>query len=333
MTAVRAISFPEHGRVELVDLTAPAAPQRDEVLVESAYLGICGSDLHVLHGRHPFVRPPVITGHEWVGMVVSAGPDAAFQAGERVAINPLVTCGHCRACRAGRFNHCEQARVLGFRMPGAAQTRFVTTAGQLHRIPDALDLRLAALAEPVAVGVHAAKRAPDRESVLVIGGGTIGLCVFLALKAAGADAVTVVEPRAEKRALARKLGAAATITPAEMRETATYTAVFDCVASQATLEAACRQCIGGGTVVVVGVADGPRQFALPRLQRFEIDLVGTGMYLPVDIDQAIQALADGSIDAAPLISAVRPFHAAPAAFAEAMHPENVKILIDMTTIN
>lgn len=329
MSGVRAIAFPDIGAVELVDKPGPEAPKDSEVLVGSAYLGICGSDLHVLHGRHPFIRPPVITGHEWVGTVLAAGPGAGYEAGERVVINPLVTCGNCRACTAGRLNHCEKAKVMGFRIPGVAQTRFLTAARQLHRIPDGLDLRLAVLAEPVAVGVHAAKRAHDLEHVLVIGGGSIGLCVLLALKAAGAGEVTVVEPQAGKRAIARALGASNTLPPEEMEQVASYTAVFDCVASQATLDAGCRQCVGGGTVVVVGVAEGARHVPLPRLQRFEIDLVGTGMYVPIDIDQAIRALANGSIDAAPLISGVRPLAAAPAAFDEAMEPDNVKILIDM----
>lgn len=329
MPGIRAIAFPALGEVALVDRPEPDAPQADEVLVESTWLGICGSDLHVLHGRHPFIRPPVITGHEWAGKVLAAGPDAAFAAGERVVINPLVTCGTCRACRAGRFNHCEQAKVMGFRMPGTSQTRFLTTARQLHRLPAELDGGLSTLAEPIAVGIHAAARASDLENVQVIGGGTIGLCVLLALKAAGAGAITVVEPREKKRALARRLGAVDAIAPEAMGETARYTAVFDCVANQTTLDAACRQCIGGGTVVVVGVADAARQFPLPRLQRFEIDLVGSGMYLPADIDQAIRALADGSIDAAPLISGVRPLDAAPAAYQEATQPDTVKILIDL----
>lgn len=218
---------------------------------------------------------------------------------------------------------------MGFRMPGAGQTRFVTRARQLHRIPDSLDLRLATLSEPVSVGVHAVKRATDLEEVLVIGGGAIGLCVLLALKAAGAGTVSVVEPRADKRALATRLGATHVMAPEAMGESAAYTTVFDVVASQATLDAACRQTLGGGRVVVVGVAEAARTVPLPRLQRFEIDLVGTGMYLPVDIDEAIAGLADGRIDAAPLISGVRPLAEAPAAFAEAVRPDNVKILIDM----
>lgn len=327
--AVRAIRFPALGQVELIEREDAPAPSGTEVLVETAFLGICGSDLHVLHGRHPFVRPPVITGHEWVGRVHRAGPDSGFRPGEPVVINPLVTCGTCRACRAGRFNHCEQAKVMGFRLPGTAQTRFLTEARQLHRIPAAMDEKRAALSEPVAVGVHAAKRAPDLENVLVIGGGTIGLCVLLALKAAGAASVVVVEPRAQKRALAQRLGAAQAMVPEAMGDSARFTAVFDCVASQATLDAACRQCIGGGTVVVVGVAEAGRQIPLPRLQRFEIDLVGTGMYVPADIDEAIAALAEGRIDAAPLISAVRALDDAEAAFTEAMRPDSVKILIDM----
>lgn len=327
---VRAIEFPALGTVAVTTMPFPAAPVSGEVLLRTEYLGICGTDLHLLHGRHPWVRPPVIIGHECVATVVQTGAaDSRFRPGQRVVVNPLFTCGHCRACVAGAPNHCETAKVMGFRLPGAGRTHFVVPELQLHNVPEGVDPRLASLAEPLAVGIHAASRAADLEKVMIIGGGTIGLCVLLAALMRGAGEVRVVEPVASKRALALKLGAREAVGPESNTDASGYTTVFDCVASQGTLDAACQATIGGGTVVVVGVAEAMREIPMPRLQRFEIDLIGSGMYIPADIDAAIAALARGLIDAAALITAVRSIDAAPAAYEEAMEPDSVKVLITM----
>ncbi len=326
---VRAIQFTGLGEVAVRDAPPPGSPAPDEVIVAAEFLGICGSDLHVLHGHHPWVKPPLITGHELVAKIAEAGPASGFVPGERVVLNPLVSCGICRACHAARPNHCESAKVIGFRLDGAGRTRFTVKAKQLHRVPPALDPRLAALAEPLAVGLHAAGRADDLDHVLIIGGGAIGLCLLLGLRRADAGEITIAEPVGSKRALALSLGAQRAILPGEIGEAPAYTAVFDCVAAQATLDAACRVTFGGGTIVVVGVAGEARRFPLPRLQRFEINLRGSGMYVGGDIDAMIAALADHSIDPAPLISAIRPLDAAPDAYREARQPDRVKVLIDM----
>lgn len=326
----RQIVFDRLGRVAVESLPGPQAPPGpDEALIAPAFLGICGTDLHVLHGKHPWVRPPLVTGHEAAGTVLGVGACVrAIAAGDRVVLNPLVSCGACRPCRRGAFNHCENAKVIGFRLPGAGRSRLAVPAAQLHRVPAALDLDLACLAEPLAVGVHAASLFDDLEDVLVVGGGTIGLCVLLALRARGAGRVTVVEPAAGKRALARHLGAAATLTPDEAPG-GPYTATFDCVAAQSTIDRACAATLTGGAVVIVGVPSGPRSFPLPRMQRFEIGVLGSGMYLGRDIEAALALLAAGAIDARALISGVLPLEEAPAAYARAERTDSVKILIRM----
>jgi 2-desacetyl-2-hydroxyethyl bacteriochlorophyllide A dehydrogenase len=327
---MRAIEFPALGTVAVTTMPFPAAPMPGEVLLRTEYLGICGTDLHLLHGRHPWVRPPVIIGHECVATVMQTGAaNGRIRPGQRVVVNPLFTCGHCRACVARAPNHCEAAKVMGFRLPGAGRTHFVVSESQLHHVPEGVDPKLASLAEPLAVGIHAASRAADLEKVMIIGGGTIGLCVLLAALMRNAGEVRVVEPVASKRALALKLGAREAIAPESITDASGYTTVFDCVANQATLDAACRATIGGGTVVVVGVAEAMREIPMPRLQRFEIDLIGSGMYVPADIDAAIAALAHGLIDAAALITAVRSIDVAPAAYEEAMEPDSIKVLITM----
>jgi 2-desacetyl-2-hydroxyethyl bacteriochlorophyllide A dehydrogenase len=205
----------------------------------------------------------------------------------------------------------------------------VISARQLHRVPKELPLDRACLVEPMAVGVHASGLFDDLEDVLVIGGGPIGLCVLLGLKARGAGRVTLIEPIACKRELAKRLGANEVLSPDEVQVAPRYTACFDCVGGQKTLDVACGSALSGGCVVVVGISPGPVSVPLPRMQRFEIRLQGSGMYLGKDIDRAIELIASGRIDVTPLISLVRPLDEAPEAYAAAQQPESVKVLVRM----
>ena len=214
---VRQIAFEALNQVVVRTVEVPLQPGPEEVVLASAYLGICASDLHVLHGRHPWTKPPVVTGHELTAVVEKVGPDVhSFSPGDHVVLNPLFPCGTCRRCRLGSFNTCESAKVTGYRLPGLAQTEFVMTTRQLHLVPNELSLDKACLVEPLTVGVHASSLFDDLEDVLVIGGGPIGLCVLLGLRARGAGRVTVIEPVAFKRDLAKSLGATAVLSPDQL---------------------------------------------------------------------------------------------------------------------
>jgi threonine dehydrogenase-like Zn-dependent dehydrogenase len=135
----------------------------------------------------------------------------------------------------------------------------------------------ACLIEPLTVGVHVAALYDDLEDVLVVGGGTIGLCVLLALRARGAGRVSLVEPIAFKRDLAKRLAAAEVFSPEQVHVTPRYTACFDCVGGQKTFDIASACALSGGCVVVVGVSSGPISVPMPRMQRFEIRMQGSGM--------------------------------------------------------
>ena len=326
----RQIVFERLGQVGVHDAPAPRALGPDEVLVRPAFIGVCGTDLHVLHGKHPWVKPPLVTGHEMAGVVEHAGHGGpGLQGGDLVVLDPLVPCGGCRRCQRGAFNTCENAKVIGFRLPGAAQTAFVTRRQQLHRVPAGLDLRRAVLAEPLAVGVHASTLWDDLAEVLVIGGGAIGLCVLAALKARGAGSVTVVEPVAAKRELALRLGAAEAVAPGAVGPVPRFTATFDVVAAQPTLDLAGAATLSGGAVVVVGVAPGAMAVPLPRMQRFEVTLKGSGMYLGRDIEEALRLLATGAVDAGAFITGCHGLDDAAGAYAAAAQPGSVKTLIRM----
>jgi threonine dehydrogenase-like Zn-dependent dehydrogenase len=273
----------------------------------------------------------VITGHEVTATVVEVGPEVTDLApGDGVLINPLVTCGECRACRRGSVNTCAAAKVLGFRLPGAARTRFVAEATALHAVPGSVALDVACLAEPLATGWHATGRVDDLERVLVIGGGTVGLAMLLALRARGAGHVTLVEPVAGKRALASRLGATRTLHPDDVTTEPAYTAVFDCVAAQPTIELACASALTGASVVCVGVPSGPLTLPAPRMQRFEIDLYGSGLYTKADVDRAIDLVSTGTVNVKPLISGSYDLADAPDAYTAAARPDTVKNLVRMS---
>ncbi|MQA04794.1 MAG: alcohol dehydrogenase catalytic domain-containing protein [Streptosporangiales bacterium] len=125
----------------LVEPTPPAALERDtDVLGAPVHMGICGSDVHVLHGRHPFAKPPVVTGHEVVARVLAVGTQVtAVAPGDLAVVNPLVWCGECERCRAGVVNQCANAAVRGFRVPGLARGEVVVDAAYCHRVPTGID--------------------------------------------------------------------------------------------------------------------------------------------------------------------------------------------------
>lgn len=314
---------------------APASPaplEPDEVRIVPHYLGICGSDLHLLAGRHPYAKPPKVPGHEICAEIVEVG-DAVegIAVGDRAVIDPIMPCGHCRACRAGRYNLCEPPRVAGFRAPGFGRTSQVVPARNVHVAPATVPWQVLALAEPATCAHHCVRRLPAGalEDVLVIGAGTIGLSIVQALRNCGAGRITVSEPDRRKRELARSLGAAQAFAPGALTEDAAFTGVIDVVATAETLAEACARVLPGGTVLVMGVPDGPRELPLPMLQRFERDLIGSGMYLPDDFDAVIPWLASGRFQTEPLISAIFDLATAPDAFARAAEPDSIKVLVRM----
>lgn len=330
---IREIRFRAIGEVEVATLDERLTPDDGEAAVAPSWLGICGSDMHVLLGRHPFVKPPVVTGHEANGTVTELGAGAGkLTIGQQVLINPLVHCGQCVQCRRGLVNSCEQAKVLGFKLGGAARTGLVLPESQLHPVPAGVPQDLACLAEPLAAGVHAVRRVEGPmglDEVLVIGGGPIGLSVLLAARAAGAGSVTLVEPIESKRRLAERLGADRVVAPDELPQQRRFTAALDCVDKPATLRSASDAVVGGGRVVLVGVPDSEQALALDwaRLQRFEIDLVGSGLYTSVDVDMALRLIAQGQIEPSTLVSARFALAEAPSAFAAAMDANTVKVLV------
>ena len=140
----------------------------DQVLVKIMNIGICGSDIHVYHGKHPFTKYPVTQGHEVSGEIVKVGKDTSgFHTGQKVTIEPQVYCGHCYPCRHGKYNLCEELKVMGFQTTGTASEYFAVDASKVTPIPEEMSYEEGAMIEPLAVAVHAVKQMGDVKLSLI----------------------------------------------------------------------------------------------------------------------------------------------------------------------
>lgn len=334
MQTMTQLFFPDIDQVNVVEQPIVGTEMAaNEVKVKTRYLGICGSDLHVLKGHHPVGKPPIVPGHEIAATVSEVGANVTkVKPGDNVVIDPIMPCLSCPACEAGRFNLCYPPKVAGFRIPGFARSTFIVPERNLHVAPSTLPASVLAFAEPVACAHHCITRLPEsqRDNVLVIGAGTIGLSIVQALRIVGAREITVIEPDARKREMAQQFGAHRTLAPGELSESESFSGIIDVVAAPATIMDACLRVAPGGTVVCMGVPRGNCEIPLAHMQRFERSLVSSGMYVPEDFEAAIQWLAQGLFDTSALITDVFPVSQAREAFIRAQQPDSIKVLIEFS---
>jgi (R,R)-butanediol dehydrogenase / meso-butanediol dehydrogenase / diacetyl reductase len=336
---MRAAAYIGDGTIR-VEEREPVAPGPDEVRLDVAYVGICGTDLHVKHGAMDArVTLPAVIGHEMSGTVAAVGEGVGeWRPGDRVTVMPLRWCGACAACRAGHRHVCQNLVFVGIDAPGALQQSWTVDQRLLVALPERLPLDHGALAEPVAVAVHDVRRAGLRpgDRALVVGGGPIGILIALVASAAGAD-VLVSEPNRFRRAVAARLGLATvdplTDDPATRVEEWTAGAgadvAFEVSGSGPGLRVATLALRVRGRLVVVGIHSQPVAVDLFRVFWRELELIGARVYERADFERAVELLADGAIPAPRLISAVEPLDRAPDAFARLEHGADVlKVLID-----
>ncbi|MEV5957757.1 alcohol dehydrogenase catalytic domain-containing protein [Streptomyces sp. NPDC051987] len=325
--------------------TAPSAasePGPGEVELAPAYVGICGTDLHIFHGdMDARVHTPAVLGHEMSGRVVRVGPDVeGWQPGDAVTVMPLRWDGTCHACRAGHQHICQHLDFIGIDSPGAMQQRWTVPAATLVRLPGTLPLDQAALVEPTAVAVHDVGRAAvkEGEKVVVVGGGPVGILIALVARAAGAE-VRVVELNAHRRLLAEELGlatwdpAAADITELVHQWTGEAGAdvAFEVSGAAGGVETAVDVLGVRGRLCLVAIHPRPREVNLHRFFWRELTLVGARLYDRSDFERAVALVADGTIPAQRLLTKIVPLTEAPAAF-EALESggDVMKILVDCT---
>jgi 2-desacetyl-2-hydroxyethyl bacteriochlorophyllide A dehydrogenase len=287
-------------------------PGPEDVVAEVSHCGICGTDLHmVLDG---WGRPGSVGGHEWSGRIVSIGGDVPdLSVGDAVVGGPPPGCGRCHPCLSGRHCLCLSRAQPGGGGPDGAFAPYVRVD---HRavvpVPEGLDLRTAALAEPLAVALHAVTRARPQpaQRALVTGAGPIGALAVVALVARGVTDVVVSEPNPLRRGLVRRLGAAV-VEPGQLEVPSiaepsrivadAFDVALECSGKPAAMEAACAQLRRGGTMVLVGTGvDSPR-FDTNRILLNELVLTGAFEYDQDGIGEALGLLAGGAADVSALV--------------------------------
>ena len=327
--------------VETMELRTEPTPEPapGEVRVRTTYIGVCGSDTHAYHGRHPFIPIPYLPGHEATGVVEKLGEGIdSVKIGARVVVEPTLPCWQCKPCRNGNENLCENLQFFGCGYPhGGMADAFVIRADRLHGIPDDVSDLDAALIEPLSTPVHAARiSGPLRgRTVAILGAGTIGLLMLAVARWSGAATVVVTDPLPSKREAALRLGADAVVDAAAPDVAAQVRAalgesadvVFDCVAIKSTTLAGIDMALKGGTVVIVGVPAADFELPVRIIQDQQIRIQGSATYVPQDYATAIEMIQAGAVRSDDLITGQYPLEQAAEAFAASTSGEHIKVLI------
>ena len=295
-------------KVVIKDVDRPAV-QKNDVLIRVKSTGICGSDLYVYRGVHPFRKPPAIMGHELSGVVEETGEDVhRIKVGDRVAVEPAVGCGVCEPCLAHRYNICEHKRGPGL-VPdwhGSFAEYFLAPESCVYEIPMDLDFTIGALKEPLAVAVHAVRRAGISlgDSLAILGGGTIGLLCLMVAQKAGASKILVTDMYEHNLEVARRLGAHLTVNPNEglppSQTDGELKDGLDCVIIAAGVTAAwgdaTRLSKRGGRICIVGMIKEPVEVDFLDFIRQEKSVSASWNFTREDFVTAIEMARELDID-------------------------------------
>ncbi|HEX6508590.1 MAG TPA: alcohol dehydrogenase catalytic domain-containing protein [Chloroflexota bacterium] len=333
---IRQVVLGPPGHIEVVTANAPQ-PGSGEVRIRTSVVGVCGTDVHALAGKHPFIDLPVVPGHETVGIIDAVGSEVSgFESGQRVLLEPNLVCGECRYCQSGRYNLCERLAVVGCQTPGAMAELFIVPASRLHHVPASMTDTEASLVEPLSTATHAVRMAGGDLSgltVAILGAGTIGLLTLIAAREAQAAAIAVTDMYESKIQRALRLGARAGFDAGDEHVVERIKealggrpdVIFDCVSSQSSITQAIALAGKGGTIVVIGIATGPVQIPLALIQDQEIRLEGSAMYVKQDVERAMELMQSGAVPVDEIVTAVYPLEQAPEAFAAAREGDQVKV--------
>jgi L-idonate 5-dehydrogenase len=341
-----ALVIPAPGDLRVEDVPTPAVGA-SELRVRVRAGGICGSDLHYFqHGGFGTVRiqQPMVLGHEVAGVIEEVGDAVSgFAVGERIAICPSHPCGLCKYCQLGLQNHCLDMRYFGsaMRMPhvqGAFRREIVVGVRQAYRLAAGASDAEGAMAEPLAVALHAVNRAGPLlgKSVLVTGCGPIGALVVVAARRAGAAFIVVTDVVAQPLRSARKVGADQVINVVEQPDGLRPLAVdkgridvlFEASGNERALRAGLEVLRPRGVIVQVGLSGGEMNLPINTLVAKEFDLRGTFRFHE-EFGVAVELINRGLVDLRPLISATLPYRDASRAFALAAdRSQSMKVLLD-----
>jgi 2-desacetyl-2-hydroxyethyl bacteriochlorophyllide A dehydrogenase len=308
-------------RLEAAEVPVPDIASGD-ALVEVQACGFCGSDIGIVSGVHPRARAPLIIGHECSGVIAAlGGPAPGFAPGDPVTVFPLISCGHCSACRNGHSHVCAKLRLYGFDIDGAMAGYVRVSAANLVRLPRDLDSRISALIEPLAVAVHAVSRGDwnSESTAAVLGAGPIGLLTALVAKARGVPRVAITDILELRLELARSMGLTA-VHADELRTTVDewtggegVDLVFECAGSGATAAAMTSIARPRGVLVNVGVLKKPPAVDLQAVNFKELTIRGSRVYTRHDFEEAVDMA--GRLPLRSLVTHTYPLRSAAEAYA------------------
>ncbi|WP_292336463.1 zinc-dependent alcohol dehydrogenase family protein [Mesorhizobium sp.] len=337
---MKAVRMEAVGGITLRDVDMPDIGA-DELLVRIEACGVCGTDRHLFHGEFP-CTPPVTPGHEFSGLVEAIGKSVSgFAIGDRVTGDPNIACGRCARCHAGQINLCSNLRAIGIHRDGGFAEYLALPQKQAFVLPAGLDPMHGAFCEPLGCCLHGVDLAGIKpgSSVVVLGGGVIGLLTVQLARLAGATTIILSTRQASRRALAEDLGATMTIDPttADVIDAIAgpvglvpsgVDVVFECAGVRETVEQSMRLARAGGTVVIVGVTPQGMKAEFEPFDLLFRELKVLGSFLnPYTHRRAAELIASGAIEIDRLISRQVSLEEAPAVIANPPAPGEIKVLV------
>lgn len=307
MSKIVQVLLTEIGKFQIVESELPRLKD-DEVLVTVKNCGICGSDFHAYTGEQPFMRPPLVLGHEFSGVVDEVGANVqGIEPGTRVTVEPSLVCHECLNCTTGNYHACEKLRVIGCQSVGAYAEKIIVPAERIHNLPDEVDFECGALVEPAAVGVHVVKRSGgvQGKNVAVLGAGPIGLMTARVAQISGAKKVIITDINDFRLTMAKELGLIHIVNvETEVFEDKVLEVFgkngpdiwFECVGSGLTINQAINLARRCTTIVMVGVI--PRNQVIENManiQEHELTVIGCLIYNRQDFAKAINMFKEGKI--------------------------------------
>ncbi|MFP3668779.1 alcohol dehydrogenase catalytic domain-containing protein [Priestia sp. SIMBA_032] len=294
------------GLVRVKEFETPSIG-REEVLIKVVVAGICGSDVHAYHGTHPFRRAPMILGHEVAGEVVSIGSEVKkIKVGDRVTVEPQKNCGTCSYCRNGEYNLCKTKIMAGVGgWLGTFAEYFVAPEQRVYTLPSSISYDIGVLAEPLAVGVHAARigNVQEHEKAIVLGTGPIGILSAVAMQSMGVENVFCTDINDFRLKTANSLGIKTINVEKESIETKTYSYAPDgfdiaivSVTSPAVINQALQLVRRGGRVIIVSVFTSDIPLNMGAIQANEIEIKGSNVYTSEDFNQSLRILTERAQD-------------------------------------
>jgi len=325
------------------EIPEPGKLKDNEILLRIKRIGVCGSDIHVFHGKHPATPYPVVQGHEYSAIVEAVGSKVTrVKPGMKATARPQLVCGECGPCKRGQYNACQKLKVQGFQAPGVAQDLFVVPEDRIVPFPDNMTLDQGAMIEPAAVGAHSTNRVNGLKgkNVVVAGAGTIGNLVAQFAKARGAAKVLITDISDYRLDIAKQCGIEGTLniknTPFEVGIKSFFgdkgfQIGFEAAGVQSSLDVLMQFVEKGGDVVILGVYSQNPVVNMFYLGEHELNVFGSMMYRQEDYEAAVEMIASGKIITKPLLTNRFPFsnYLDAYKFIEEQGDKSMKVMIEL----